>query len=173
MTTEHSLQRVDSVFWSKVVLEWELQSGTYGENFSDHAVASMPVLKDLAIGAPYKDAGVFAAVDDDEVAALMHVNTAFLPGYNGKVLRVRHIVLSPKFEFDEKIEVADYGAVLIKVFVGCVQLSFKEMPADHIKFHMKSPAERMFGQGFTDAMNEHEGFDQVAMKGSWIYLSKT
>ena len=65
-----------------------------------------------------------------------------------------------------------YTVLLGGVFAEAVALSYDQMPADHIKFHLKSPAERTFGNLFTNALGERNVFREVVMKGSWIYLSK-
>lgn len=167
------LERVGTAEWAKIVLDWEAQSNFYSEDFSDHASASMPILEELALAAPLRDAGVYSYSPDGEVAAILQANVARLPDYDGKVLRIRHIVLSPKFELDDSIQLDDYGDALVGVFAGTILLSIEGMPAPHIKFHLRSPAERMFGEEFTKAMQTSEVFKNCAMKGSWIYLSKT
>ncbi|KQB95771.1 hypothetical protein AL073_13865 [Loktanella sp. 1ANDIMAR09] len=169
----NELKRVGPAEWAKIVLQWEEQTNSYSENFVDHAPASMPVLEELATSAPLRDAGVYSYADKDEVLAILQANVALLPGYSGRVLRIRHIVLSPKYEFDDKIELDDYGSALVGVFAGTLVLSVKDMIAPHIKFHLRSPAERMFGEEFTKVLQNSGVFKECAMKGSRIYLSKT
>lgn len=168
-----NLERVGPSEWAEIVLQWEAQSSSYSENFADHAPASMPVLEELAVSAPLRGAGVYSYTLKGEVLAMLQANVALLPGYTGKVLRVRHIVLSPKFEFDDSIEVNDYGDALVGVFAGTIMLSMDGMIAPHVKFHLRSPAERMFGEEFTKVLQDSTVFKDCAMKGSWIYLSKT
>ena len=167
------LLRIGAPEWGRIVLDWEAQSNAFSENFADHAPASMAVLEELAQSAPLRDAGVFSFSDGNEVLAILQANSAFLPGYEGKVLRVRHIVLSPKFELDESIGIDDYAAALVGVFAGSIRLSVEQMPSSHVKFHLRSPAERMFGEQFTSVMQQSKFFKNTAMRGSWIYLSRT
>lgn len=171
--SERFLRRVDASGWQDLSLCWEKQSNEYGENFSDHASASMPVLEDLATGPQLADAGVFAFDTEGAPQAVAQCNSTFLPGYSGKVLRVRHIVLAPRFELDEEISLEDYGQVLAGIFGGSVILSAAQMPTDHVKFHLRSRAERMFGERFKNALSESSAFSKVDMRGAWIYLSKT
>uniref|UniRef100_UPI004048C6FB hypothetical protein n=1 Tax=Yoonia sp. TaxID=2212373 RepID=UPI004048C6FB len=174
MTVEITkLERVGAAEWAKIVLEWEAESNLYSEDFLDHATASMPMLEDLANSAPLRDAGVYSYKNNGKATAILQANAARLPGYDGKVLRVRHIVLSPRFEFDEDIDMDAYASVLIGVFTGSMLLAEDEMIAPHLKFHMKSRAERTFGEQFTKAMQASKVFKNCDMKGSWIYLSKT
>lgn len=166
------LVRIGPDEWQELSLQWEAQSGNFSENFEDHASASMPVLEELALGPQLSDAGVFSFQRDGEFKVIAQFNATFLPGYTGKVLRVRHIVLSPRYELDEEITLDDYGEVLVGIFGGSLMLSIDKMPSDHVKFHLQSRAERMFGEQFKEALKESPHFKKVVMRGSWIYLSK-
>lgn len=158
--------------WAKLVLEWESQCSDFEEDFGEYAMASLPVLAELACSIPRRDAAVYALTLDGAVDAVCQANSTFLPGYTGKVLRIRHIVLSPRFDFSADVDIEDYVKTLTGVFSGAVGLAYKEMPSEHVKFHLKSPAERTFGQAFTNALKGNVSFTEVAIKGSWIYLSK-
>ena len=166
------LSRLSEVEWRKLILQWEEECARHGENFDEYAVASLPVLAELACSAPRRDAAVFGLAKDGLINVVCQANACFLPGYTGKVLRIRHIVLSPKFDFSDELELSDYQEALVGVFQGALSLAYGEMPSDHVKFHLKSPAERAFGAAFTEALKNGAHFSNVAIKGSWIYLSK-
>ncbi|GGF77034.1 hypothetical protein SAMN05216376_11232 [Mameliella alba] len=166
------LERITGEGWDKLVLEWEEECSSFEEDFGDYAVASLPVLAELARAAPRRDAAVYGLMSDGKVDVVCQANSTLLPGYTGKVLRVRHIVLAPRFDFSEDITIEAYTETLANVFAGVLGLADDVMPSDHIKFHLKSPAEKSFGGAFTDALSGHPAFSLVAMKGSWIYLSK-
>lgn len=163
---------LDNGIWTEILGNWEAKCAEYSENFEDYASASMPVLDSLARETQKPSAGVFALKGDSGVDAICHANRAFLPGYHGQVLRIRHIVFAPQYDFDEKMEIKDYANTLIKVFVGSLRLSYEDLAAPHIKFHLKSPSERQFGEAFTEALGTAPAFSSVEMRGSWIYLSK-
>ena len=158
--------------WAELIKQWEKQCEGYGESLDDFAVASLPVIEDLARGAQQRYAGAYAYSEGGEYKAACQVNSTFLPKYEGKVLRVRHIVLSPDFDFSDTPTVEDYTNVLVGVFVGAISLTMEEMPSAHVKFHLRSPIERELGQHFTNAISGNAAFKDVAMQGSWIYLSK-
>jgi len=158
--------------WHELIGQWEAKCEAYGENISDYATASLPLIEDAASSSARVSYGAFAYSENDEYLAACQVNTAFLPGYKGKVLRVRHIVLSPDFDFSSDIVLEDYTNVLVGVFVGAIHLAAKDMPADHLKFHLRSPLERELGEYFTEAMAEDATFTSADIVGSWIYLSK-
>lgn len=170
-----TLQRVSlsDGSWYDLYRQWESECDGFEEDFAEFAPASLPVLDELARGTQLANAGVFAYRDDSEnFLATCQVNVCLLPGYDGKVLRVRHILVSPQHEFDADMEIETYIRTLTGVFVGAIGLSVDGMPSQHVKFHLRSPAERHFGHMFTEALEGHEAFSGVAMRGSWIYLSK-
>lgn len=158
--------------WQNLVQQWESQCEDYSENFAEYAIASMPVLEELAIGAEQLSAGVFGFKSCDKYAALCHANSSFLPSYDGKVLRIRHIVFSPRFDFSDDVPTDEYIQALVGVFTGAMDLANDEMQSNHVKFHLRSRAEREYGQAFTDALKRHGTFKTVNITGSWIYLSK-
>lgn len=165
--------RVDKAGWEQIALTWESQCNSFNENFTDYGVASMPVLQELATGPALRNAAIFSVSGENlEPVAMFHANSAFLPGYNGAVLRIRHITFAPRFDLDETLSLDDYMVALIDVFVSSIAISYKEMVAPHIKFHLKSPAERMFGERFTEALQSRDEIKAVDLRGSWIYISK-
>ena len=159
--------------WFELNGQWEQACYTYNEDIGDYATASLPVLDELATATPKKNAGVFAATSGDTYLAALQANRAYLPGYDGPVLRVRHIVTAPKYDFDASVTVKEYEDLLVEVFLGVLDLSIAELEAPHVKFHLKSPAEREFGERFTNAAKKFEVFTKCEMQGSWIYLTKS
>jgi len=109
---------------------------------------------------------------DSTYDAMCQLNVAFLPGYTGKVLRVRHIIHSPMFDFDEGKTVDDYVNVLADIFSGVLSASEGEMLAPHVKFHFRSPAERSFFNTLQDILSKRPIFAGVEMRGAWLYISK-
>ncbi|SLN36174.1 hypothetical protein AQS8620_01286 [Aquimixticola soesokkakensis] len=161
--------------WQALTKQWEEECQNYGENFEDYAAASMPILEELASSEPTnRAAGVYAATDGNgKYIAACHANCSHLPGYDGKVLRIRHITFSPDFDFGDSHVLRSYEDALVSVFVGTISLSFNEMKARHIKFHLRSFAEIQFAHRFTEEAEKDGNFKEVKMKGAWIYLSKT
>ena len=103
---------------------------------------------------------------------MCQLNVALLPGFDGKVLRVRHIVHSPKYDFDDTVGVDDYASFLVDIFLGVFSISYTEMPAPYIKFHFRSPAERSFFSEFKKALEVKDHFKAIEMRGSWLYIKK-
>lgn len=159
--------------WADLCRQWEGECISFGEELSDFALGSFPVLDQLARGPQLASAGVFATSNDSGHPTACQVNVTLLPGYEGKVLRVRHILFSPRYDLDDIGDSEEYARVLVSVFAGAILLSYETMPAEHVKFHLRSPAEMQFGHMFTEVLQEHEVFNKVAMRGAWIYLSKS
>ena len=159
--------------WGDLCRQWEDECIRNGESLDDYAPGAFPVLGQLARGPQLSNAGVFAAVNDKGFQATCQVNVTFLPGYDGKVLRVRHIIFSPRYDFEDIGDIKEYITVLVSVLGGAILLSYETMPSKHVKFHLRSPAEMQFGHMFTEMIEGHEAFKKVSMKGAWIYLSKS
>jgi hypothetical protein len=168
---EFSKATIHNGSWEALLDAWEAECNAYEENLSDYATASLPVLSDLASQTPLKNSGVFVLSHEENQLAVCQANVAFLKGYDGPVLRVRHITFSPRFDYDSDIPLSEYTEALVEVFVHAIQLALTEMPAKHVKFHLRSPTEREYAQAFSDALQGNSAFTKVAAKGSWIYLS--
>jgi hypothetical protein len=126
-------------------------------------------LRPLAEQAQVTQSGVYGLKDESGYIGACQLNSAFLPGLEGKVLRVRHIVHAPTFDFDEKVEINDYTKLLTGLFVSVFNVSVTEMPSPHVKFHFQSPAERAFFKEMTSNLSEIDDLAEVKMIGSWLY----
>ena len=163
----------DNGLWNKLWIEWDAACENYGENFGEFAPSALSVLKPLAEDPQTRHAGVFGWTGADErIHAACQLNVAALPGYTGKVLRLRHLVLSPDFDFSETTTVDQYVDVLGGVFAGTMELASSELPADHVKLHFRSPADREFFNRFREYLQDTRTFKTVQMRGAWLYLSK-
>lgn len=170
-----NLQRisVQDESWQELMADWDAQCSKYSENISDYATASLPVLKDLASEPQMSNAGVFGLKSSANHLAICQANVAFLPGYEGKVLRVRHITMAPSYDFSDTLVLDEYASVLVSIFTETVNLALGQMPAKHVKFHLRSPVEREFGSRFVEALAGNSAFEKVSLAGSWVYLSIT
>lgn len=156
--------------WNEFEADWKAQCETFGEDFSQYAIGSIPVLKEVAAD-DRDDVGIYALRSEEGgFAAVAQVNSTLLPGYDGKVLRVRHMLLSPTLDYGELL-LETYSSVLSRMFAQTVNLAFRSMPAEHVKFHLRSPADRQFFSTVLETLKEFDIFSSVAMRGSWLYLS--
>ena len=158
--------------WDALCQQWEQSCLSFHEDFSDFAPATLPVLHQLATGPLLTNAAIYTVRRQSEYHAAYQANVCRLPRYDGPVLRVRHITFSPLYDYDENLNIDNYRQTLLEVFIGALLLSDDQMSAEHIKFHLRSPAEREYGNHFQEALSSHSAFSQVEMRGAWIYLSK-
>lgn len=158
--------------WKELVNDWDEQCQSFSESLDDYATASIPVLGALAGEPQRKYAGVYAIRDENGFAGVCQLNSTLLPKYNGMVLRVRHIVHAPRFDFEDNLTVDEYSTVLAELLVGVYTVSNSEMQAPHIKFHFKSPAERTYFDQLKNVMQEKTTFSSIQLQGSWLYITK-
>ncbi|MBA4763495.1 hypothetical protein [Sphingomonas sp.] len=169
---EHHLIKVltSDGSWERLAEQWGRQCADYGEDFDGYALDAIPVLRDLAVD-DRSDAGVFGLLrEDGTFDAVCQANSTHLPGYTGKVLRVRHLLLSPYFDFGE-YPIEDYVKVLARMFARTVGLAKSDLRSEHVKFHLRSPADRQFFEATIEVFENATEFDGVAIRGSWLYLT--
>lgn len=166
------LSRLDGT-WDTLRKQWTEQCSTYEEDFEVYAAASVRTLEeecDKTSAISISD--VFGLRDEKGVYhAACFLNAAYIKGYNERVLRVRHVVLSPYYDFED-IEIDEYAVVLAQIFTGILRLSNTDMMCPHIKIHYRSPYDRQFFTVFSLPMKESATFSSVESKGMWLHLTK-
>lgn len=156
--------------WNDFEADWRDQCENFGEDFDQYAIGSLPVLKSLAADQSDDTRVMALKSGDGSFSSVLMLNRAVLPGYAGHVLRVRHMLLSPSFDFGEH-DIEQYASVLSATFSRAVGLAFVGMPAKHVKFHMRSPTEyKIFSNALT-VLSGVKAFTDVAIRGAWLYLS--
>ncbi|WP_294930481.1 hypothetical protein [uncultured Paracoccus sp.] len=141
----------------------------HGDEISDYAVSSLGVVEELA-NEPTKNAKSLGLFDDTgRCHAICHANVTSLPGYEKPVLRIRHLLLAPDYDYGH-LDASDYARALTSVFSNVIGLAFGEMKAMHIKFHLRSPGDVSFFGALTDALSKIPTFRAVHMRGAWLYL---
>jgi hypothetical protein len=163
---------VQNGHWVSLLNQWEESCTEFDESFSDYATGSLPILRPLAEQAQLNSSGVFALKDDSGYHGICQLNSAHIKGYTDKVLRVRHIVHAPRYDFGSEVVLDDYAKLLSGIFKGVIAVSDTEMRSPDVKFHFRSPAERQFFVEFNTTLEGHKVFDKVNMVGSWLYIKK-
>jgi len=174
MSPSYSLVQVRSSdgSWQALVGAWTAECLAFDEEFEQYASASIPVLESLA-GTDERHAGVFALADETgRYHAALQANSTLLPGYDGRVLRVRHLLASPAYDFGE-FSLDEYSNILSKVFARVVRLSEERYPSPHIKMHLRSPADIAFFGLVGDFLGNSGLFTSVEIRGAWLYLTKS
>lgn len=159
--------------WALLEAQWREECNKYAEDFDTYAQASLGTLRDECdADAPDHDTGVFGLVDSGgRHHAACFLNRAAIPGWTGKVLRVRHFVLSPYYDF-EALQIEDYSETLSHYFLALCDCSEGELSAQHIKIHYRSPYDRTFFATFGLNMRNSGRFSAVESRGMWLHLTK-
>jgi len=173
---EHELKRLKAAdgSWAAFEADWSAQCVAFDEDFGQFAQATIGVLRDLAEQTPAPKAAATFGLWNSETGAfdaVAQLNSTLIPGHDGKVLRIRHLLLSPYFDFGD-YPIETYSTVLSRMFAHTASLSVAGTFASrHIKFHLRSPADRQFFAGFVEPMAQLGIFSKVVMRGAWLYLS--
>lgn len=166
--------------WDRFRSDWQTQCVDVGDTFEDYAPDSLKVVAEIVAGTLL---GLDGSGGDTRVGALWDkdtgryyaccmLNLARLPETTGKTLRIRHLLVSPLLDYG-KAPVALYPDVLIGFLVGVVNLSATVMKADHIRFHLRSPADQAFFKAFGTDLEGSGVFASVQTFGTWLYITKT
>lgn len=156
--------------WGNLWAEWDKICTSFDENFQEFAPSSLTVLQPLAENPQTESAGVFALIDQGSILAVCQLNVAFIKGYDNKVLRLRHLLLSPEYDFSDNVTVESYVQILSEMFAGTVHCANSELPAKHVKLHLQSPADRQFFKEIEQHLNVSATFSAVKMHGAWLYI---
>ncbi|WP_298260195.1 hypothetical protein [uncultured Litoreibacter sp.] len=160
--------------WQDFQTQWKEEYSTYEDEFEGYASAALGTLEnECDNGTPDPDSGVFALIDDqDRIHAACFLNSTLLKGFKGKVMRVRHLILSPYYDF-ENLELEQYAEILAHCFTAIVDCSETTLVSPHIKIHYRSPYDRTFFAAFGLTMRSTGRFSTVESKGMWLHLTKT
>lgn len=156
--------------WERFEANWRAQCENFSEDFEQFSPSSLEVLRSEA-NKPTKDTGVYALLSDaGNFDAVVLANSVHIPGYQEKVLRVRHLLLSPYFDFgDYGIEA--YSKVLSRMVARTIALAMHDMPSPHVKFHLRSPGDREFFAVAAEVFRDADNFYDVAIRGAWLHMS--
>jgi len=156
--------------WEAFKQDWEAQCAAYDEEFSSYAEGTFSIVSDLATqeGAA---AGLFAVKINGTHVSMCQLNRASIPGYSSPVLRVRFMTLSPEYDYGDKA-VEEYADVLVTTFAAVLAISKAVMEARHVKFHLKSPADRQFFAMLGKGLSDSDMFHSVQVRGAWLYVTK-
>lgn len=159
--------------WGELLSQWTRQCHDLDEDFENYLPETMKLLGALVEQTEgQRWDGVFAYEEAGHYEGICFVNGAFIPGYSGRVLRVRHVLLSPKNDFGE-YEEEHFANKLGAIFERILQLSEGLIPCQHLKFHFRSPADVALFQKFSTILSKSEHFATVQMKGAWLMLTRS
>jgi len=156
--------------WKSVRQQWRQQCEDFDEDGDSYARSAMDVLDELA-EEPTRRAKVFVLRDENHVAhCIFQANSTRLPQFDGFVLRIRHMILSPDYDYGKK-SVTEYAQILTESFAHACNLALEELPSDHVKFHFRTPADLDFFRRARPTLETDPAFTSVMMYGAWLSLS--
>lgn len=163
----------DGPTYNDLLDAWKRETEALGEDFEIFSAIPVSVFQQIA-EKDAKNTRLYAAqAEDGTFGAVCMLNHAWIPGYDGPVLRVRHILLSPKFDLTD-LPLSEYSDVLNTILSGVILCSDQDdmMKANHIKFHARSPADMQFFAEVGKELSGAEVFHSVQARGAWLYISK-
>lgn len=150
--------------------DWTLQCELANEQIDDYGGATMPLIRQHAQMQSAKEWAI-ALLEDGEHRAAACATQTVQKGYSGVVLRIREVTVCPKIDCGLVSE-KTYADTLIGFFAGAVNLSDTHLVADHVKFHLPSPADAMFFRAFGNTLGSKGVFKSVEAHGSWLVITK-
>ncbi|MDE4173592.1 hypothetical protein PXK01_05465 [Phaeobacter sp. PT47_59] len=163
----------DDGSWSEFLEKWKRECHEFDEDFVSYMPTTLPMLADqIETCVNDKWSGVYGIQGDDEAyEAVCFLNGAFIPKFTGRVLRVRHLILAPKYDFGDYSE-DEYARLLSTVFERVLNESDTRLPCPHVKVHFRSPADVAIFRKFAENLDQLSHFSSVKMVGSWLFVSK-
>ena len=150
--------------WGLVKAQWKTEAEREGDDFSTYAL-EISAIESIATQ-DWEKAGLYGLYDGPSARAVCQVHRLLVGKYTSPVLRARFVAASPMYDL-RSVADGGYSQVLVAMFSGVVWLSRNSLPARHIKFHLRSPAD---GQYFA-ALNVQAPlslFSRFSVKGAWL-----
>ena len=159
--------------WENFVKDWHSQCETTGNDFTEYFEDSATFqllekqceeLQEIPIG------GVFSMYDDHGV----HTAVCFASGgltnrIPGEFLRVRHIMIAPKFDADE-VRFDDYIMKYAEILSEIVELSKTQIKCPKVKIHFKSRSEMEPIREVMRKLEEESVISSSSSHGLWIVI---
>lgn len=151
--------------------DWAEQCESVSEDCDTFAQAAMAVIRDVADRDSDKEWAIAIVDNGRHMAAASAFRTTQKP-LAGWTLRIREVTVCPLLDYgnlDEKT----YVDTLIAILNGAIKLSESSLKADHIKLHLRSPADAVFFRAFGNTLDSKGVFAATEAHGAWLTISKT
>jgi len=150
--------------------DWADQCIEVGENLSTFAQSAMTPIREFAETESDKEWAVAIKASDRFMAVACAIRTRQKP-HTGCVLRIREVTVCPLLDYGN-LDDNTYVDTLIAILNGALKLSESDLRADHIKLHLRSPADVAFFRSFGNTLDSKRIFAEVAAQGAWLTISK-
>lgn len=150
--------------------DWAAQCSEVGEDCESFGQATVGMIRQLASANNDKEWAI--AISDGErfMAAACAIRTMQKP-FTGWVLRIREVTVCPLLDYGNLDENA-YVDTLIAILNGALKLSESNLQAEHIKLHLRSPADAVFFRAFGNTLDSKGVFAATEAHGAWLTISK-
>jgi hypothetical protein len=150
---------------------WKNEADAFGEEFESYSQIPLSVFNEI-MERDKETTRLYVLYDSGIYPAVCMVNHAYIPNYQGPVLRVRHILFSPRFDLGDA-STDEYTATLAQILVNVIALAKDDpkLKAPHIKFHSRSPNDIQFFTLFGRLMDGSSAFASVQSRGAWLYIT--
>lgn len=156
--------------WQQILDQWRSQAEGFDDDFESYESGALSIIRPLAEGPQAKNVAIYGLEIDGAYAAIAQLNTALLPKTTGVTLRVRMMLLSPEFDQGSH-SIDEYGDLMGHILSNTILVAKNEMKADHVKFHLRSPADRTFFTTMGISLGNQNVFTAVHTTGSWLYIT--
>lgn len=150
--------------------DWKSQCAEVGEDCDSFGQGTVPMIRRFASTDNNKEWAV-AVVDGDRFLAAACFIRAIQKPFSGPVLRIRELTVCPLLDYGNLDEIF-YGNTLVSVLQGAIKLSERNLQAQHIKLHLRSPADAEFFREFREKLDSAGAFASTAAHGAWLIFSK-
>ncbi|CAN5310908.1 hypothetical protein BH11PSE4_BH11PSE4_10700 [soil metagenome] len=160
------LQAIESdKAWALLKSQWRRGAEAADEDFSSFAQGPLAAVDQLMTQGASR-AGLYGLYDDQVPHAFCQVNKLLMGKFEGPMLRARFMTVSPIYDFGAA-DLGKYGQLLIELFSGIVWLSRNTMSANHVLFHLRSPADARFLAPLQMTVATSP-FQRFVIKGAWV-----
>lgn len=150
--------------------DWRDQCESLSEDYAGYAQASLSVIRDFAGRSGEKEWAIAIVQDGRHMAAACAIRATQKP-LPGWTLRVREVSVCPLLDYGVLVE-NTYVDTLIGILNGAIKLSESELKAEHIKLHLRSPADAVFFRAFGNTLDTKGVFASTEAHGAWLTISK-
>lgn len=150
--------------------DWANQCEVVDEEYCNYGVSTLDPIREFAGANSDKEWAIAIKSKDRFVAAACAIRT-MQKGFVGWVLRIRMVTVCPLLDYGNLDENA-YIDTLIGILNGALKLSESDLPAEHIKLHLRSPTDAVFFRAFGNTLDSKGVFAATEAHGAWLTISK-
>lgn len=156
--------------WKALEDDWRTQCEAAEDDLSGYATSSVEAIREFA-ESDLNDRWAIGLKHDDSYMAIAYAICTYQKPFAGKVLRIREVTVCPALDYGMMQE-NDYIDTLADLLAGAIKLSESSLKAQHIKMHLRSPADARFFRVMGHKLDNDGNFKQVETHGAWLTFTK-